>query len=277
MNQALNQSMTEPQAATPEAAQGEVLLQRQGEVLIVTLARAAKLNALTPFMLERLDAVATVLEDERQARVVLLRAQGERAFCVGADVNAWAALAPLDMWRLWTRRGHRVFERWARLRLPVIAELRGLVLGGGLELALVADVRLTESSAQFALPEASIATCPGWSGSQRLVRLVGASWAKYLALSGERLNADTARQMGLVHEVHAAPALAARALELAQRMAQLAPVSLQLSKQLIHAASGEDRDATLEGMASAVAAGTDDAREGLAAFRAKRPADFRGE
>src|SRR5204862_5211672 len=145
------------------------------------------------------------------------------------------------MWRRWVRRGHQVFDQWARLRQPVIAAINGHAFGGGLELALTADIRVSVPHAGFALPEASIATCPGWSGTQRLVQLVGASRAKYLALSGHRLSAAQALAGGLVHEVVPAAALSERAQALAQEMAAKAPVSLQLTKQLINAAAGEDQ------------------------------------
>ena len=198
-------------------------------------------------------------------RVVILTGGGEKAFCVGADINEWAALQPLDMWRRWVRRGHQVFDQWARLRQPVIAAINGHAFGGGLELAITGDIRIAVEAAQFALPEASIATCPGWSGTQRLVQLIGASRAKYLALSGTRLSAADALAGGLVHEVvPAAAAARARATTLAREMAAKAPVSLQLTKQLINAAAGEDAAATLEAMAGALAATTDDAAEGIA-------------
>ncbi len=249
---------------------------RVGDVAVVTLQRAAKLNALTPAMLEALEAVARSLEADHALRVVVLTGAGEKAFCVGADINEWAALQPLDMWRHWVRRGHQVFDQWARLRLPVIAAINGHALGGGLELALCADIRIAAEAAQFALPEASIGTCPGWSGSQRLVRLVGASQAKYLALSGRRLAAHDAQARGLVHEVEPAAALSERALSLARELAAKAPVALQLTKQLLNAAAGEDSAATLEAMAGALAASTEDGAEGVRSFRDRRPPRYLG-
>src|SRR5262249_46002222 len=161
--------------------------------------------------------------------VVVLTGAGEKAFCVGADINEWSALQPLDMWRRWTRRGHQVFDAWAQLRQPVIAAINGHAFGGGLELAIAADLRIASEQAQFALPEASIGRCPGWSGSQRLVQLVGAAHAKYLALSGVRVTASDARASGLVHEVVPAARVLERARQLADEMALKAPVSLQLT------------------------------------------------
>jgi enoyl-CoA hydratase len=253
-----------------------VQLQRDGDVAIVTLDRPAKLNALTPPMLAALEAAARAFDGDAAIRVVVLTAAGDKAFCVGADIQEWAALEPLDMWRRWVKRGHQVFDQWARLRQPVIAAINGHAFGGGLELALVADIRIAADAAQFALPEASIATCPGWSGTQRLVQLIGASRAKYLALSGKRLSAGEALANGLIHEVCPAGQLHDRALALAREMAAKAPVALQLTKQLVNAAVGEGAAAALEAMAGALAASTEDAREGIASFKEKRAPHYRG-
>ena len=253
-----------------------VTLSRERGIATVTLARPAKLNSLTPAMLDELEVCARELDADTDVRVVVLTGSGDKAFCVGADINEWAALAPLDMWRRWVRRGHQVFDQWARLRQPVIAAINGHAFGGGLELAITADIRIAAEGAQFALPEASIATCPGWSGTQRLVQLIGASRVKYLALSGQRLSAVDALAQGLVHELVPAASLTQRTLALAAEMSTKAPVSLQLTKQLVNAASGEDRAATLEAIAGALAASTQDAAEGIRSFREKRAAHYAG-
>jgi enoyl-CoA hydratase len=253
-----------------------VRLAREGRIAVVTLERTEKLNALTPSMLDELEQRARELDADAQIRVVILTGGGTKAFCVGADINEWAALQPLDMWRQWVKRGHQVFDQWARLRQPVIAAINGHAFGGGLELAIASDIRIAVADAQFALPEASISTCPGWSGSQRLVQLIGASRAKYLALSGERLSAEQALAGALVHEIAAAPQLMERARTLASAMASKAPVALQLTKQLVNAAAGEAASVTLEAMAGALAASTQDAAEGIASFREKRAPSYRG-
>ena len=253
-----------------------VQLARDGHVATLTLARPAKLNSLTPAMLDQLELCARELDADTHVRVVILTGIGDKAFCVGADIHEWAALAPLDMWRAWVRRGHHVFDQLARLRQPVIAAINGHAFGGGLELALAADIRIAASGAQFALPEASIGTCPGWSGTQRLVQLVGASRAKYLALGGLRLPADQACAQGLVHEVVPAPQLQSRAFALASEMADKAPISLQLTKQLVNAATGEGTATALEAMAGALAATTADGREGIASFKEKRAPRYVG-
>jgi enoyl-CoA hydratase len=254
-----------------------IQITREDDICIVTLNREVKLNSLTPIMLNELESHARVIDVDQAIRAVILTGAGIRAFCVGADINEWAALQPLDMWRQWVKRGHQVFDQWAHLRQPVIAAINGHAFGGGLELAITADIRLTTPTAEFALPEASIATCPGWSGTQRMVRLIGASHTKYLALSGQRISANKALQTGLVHEVVETNALLTRAKALAREIASKAPVSLQLTKQLVNAASGEDKDSTLEAMAGALAASTEDAKEGIISFKEKRSAVYRGQ
>ncbi len=253
-----------------------VLLAIDGPVATVTLNRPEKLNALTMEMIDALSAIAAQLDADRAVRCVILTGAGERAFCVGADINAWSALEPLDMWRTWTRRGHQVFDQWARLRQPVIAAINGHALGGGLELAAAADLRIAPASAQFGLPEASIATCPGWSGTQRLTGLLGPARVKYLALTGRRISAEEAWRIGLVQEVAGDEGVMAAAVRLARDICALAPISVQLTKQLIDASSGVGIAYALEGMAGALAGSTQDAREGLASFRERRAPSYQG-
>src|SRR5262245_4493733 len=107
-----------------------ILLTLDGQIATITLNRPEKLNAIEPTMLARLDQIAGQIEQRDDLRVVLLTGAGERAFSVGADINAWSALAPLDMWRRWVREGHRVFERLAQLRQPLLAALNGYTFGG---------------------------------------------------------------------------------------------------------------------------------------------------
>jgi len=260
----------------PESTSGHIRFERAGSVATVVLDRADKLNALTPSMIEELAQIAERVDADSQMRCVILTGAGAKAFCVGADINAWAALEPLDMWRRWVRRGHQVFDLWARLRVPLIAAINGHALGGGLELAAVADIRVASGAAEFGLPEARIGTCPGWSGTQRLGALIGASQVKYLALTGSRIDATEARRIGILHEVVADGDVLTRARALAAGICELAPVSVQLTKQIIDAGRGEGLPGALESLAGALAATTADAREGVASFREKRKPAYRG-
>lgn len=254
-----------------------VTLAIDGPIATVTLNRADKLNSLTPDMIDALAEHATRIDADTALRCVILTAAGEKAFCVGADINAWSALTPLDMWRRWTKRGHQVFDQWARLRLPVIAAINGHALGGGLELAAVADIRVADRRASFGLPEAGIATCPGWSGTQRLTGLIGPSRVKYMALTGRRIGADEAWRVGLVQELADPGTSLVAAQAVAADITRLAPVSVQLTKQLVDGATGAGLAAALEGMAGALAATTQDAAEGLSSFREKRAANYEGK
>lgn len=248
-----------------------ILFSIDDAIATVTLNRPDKLNALTLEMLARLEEIAADLEQKRDVRVVLITANG-RAFCVGADIYAWSALEPLTMWRQWIRDGHRIFDRIAHLPQPVIALLGGYTFGGGLELALAADLRLVAEGVQLALPEVTLGTIPGWAGTQRLPALIGVARAKQMILSGDRIDATTAERWGLVNEVVPADQLSVRGHELAQTIARNAPVAVQVAKQIMNGGTGT----TLEALASGLTAYTDDLKEGLAAFRERRPPNFRG-
>ena len=213
-----------------------VQLSVDGPIATVVLNREDKLNALNSEMLAALEEYADVLDRGQDVRVVLMTGTG-RAFCVGADIIEWSELTPLEMGRRWIRDGHRVFARYARLPQPVIAALNGYTFGGGLELALAADLRLAAAGAQLSFPEVKLGIIPGWGGTQRLGQLVGPSRAKQMIFSGERVDAEAAEHWGLVNEVVPGEQLAQRARELAEAIAANGPVAVQMTKQLIDAAT----------------------------------------
>jgi enoyl-CoA hydratase/carnithine racemase len=222
-------------------------------------------------MLAELHYHLAEIDSDPDIRAVILTGSGDRAFSVGADVNAWSALEPLDMWRGWVRDGHRVLQRLADLRQPTIAAINGFAFGGGLELALAADIRIAADTATFALPETKIGTLPGWAGTKRLPEAIGLARSKQMIFSGDRIDAAIAERWGLVNEVVAPAMLIGRCRALALEIATNAPISVQLAKAVIN--GGE---AAPEALAGALAAGTEDGREGIAAFRQKRPPRFTG-
>jgi enoyl-CoA hydratase len=252
-----------------------ILVQRDETIVTLTLNRPDKLNAIDGAMLDALGETLGGIERDPEVRAVILTGAG-RAFCTGADIKEWTALSPLEFARSWGLRGHALFDRLAALPPPVIAALNGIAFGGGLELALCADIRIASAEARLGLPEVTIAALPGWGGTQRLPRLIGPGRAKHMILAGQPINAARAEAWGLVSEVVAADVLVARASELAAQIAANAPLAVQASKRLIDAALPFSPAATLESHAGALCGGAEDAREGRASFVERRPPRYRG-
>lgn len=256
---------------------GKVRLQwrAEGAIAELILDRPAKLNALTPSMLADLEAACREI-DISAAQVTVVRAEGERAFCVGADITLFSQLDGVGMWRSWVADGHRAFDALATLRCPTIAVIDGPAFGGGFELALACDLRLVSDRATFALPETGLGTVPGWSGTGRFPQLVGAARAKQLIFTRRRLDAQTALSWGVANEVASSEDLAATAQSWVDDILGGAPVAVALAKQLIDANLAGAPAAITEAMAGGLASGTADLAEGVAAFGDRRPAQFLG-
>jgi len=248
-------------------------LEIDGPLATLRLDNPAKLNALTVAMLEALDVHCADLERNPGIRAVLVTATGERAFCVGADITEWSKLTPTGFARNWVREGHRVFDRLARLSIPTIAVLNGHAFGGGFELAIACDIRVMALNATLGLPEAGIGIVPGWSGTQRLQRLLPEPVIKEMALFGRRLSAERALALGLVAEVSDDPLAAATAI--ARASFNQSPRAVEVAKYMIHAGAGEDSAAVIEALGGGMIAATDDKDEGVAAFLEKRAPKFR--
>jgi enoyl-CoA hydratase len=242
-------------------------------VATICLNRPAKHNALTPEMLEQLEQILIGLDIDRDVRVVLLTAAGDRSFCAGADIKRFKILEPLDMWAQWTRRGHRVFDHLAGLRQPTIAAVSGNAYGGGFELALACDLRILAEDATLGLTEVGIGTLPGWGGTGRLRELVGAGRAKELIFTGEPLPAERALAWGVANQLAPKAEVINIARALAVRIADRAPIAVQMAKQAIDAG---DAYQAMEQVSSAATAFTKDAAEGFASFTEKRDPNYRG-
>ncbi len=250
-------------------------LSYDGRVAVLTLSNEAKLNALTVSMLDTLDAHLTQIDRDTDTRAVIVIGAGEKAFCCGADIAEWGALSPAEFARGWVRDGHRIFDRLARLSKPTIGALNGHAFGGGLELAATCDIRVMTPHATLALPEAKVGIVPGWSGTQRLARLLPEPVIKEMALFGRRIRSQRAMELGFVSEV--AEDAMSSAKKIAADLADVSPRANEITKAMIHGAVGEDRAASIEALASAAAASSVDRDEGVSAFLEKRAPSFDGQ
>jgi enoyl-CoA hydratase len=242
------------------------------QVATLTLKNEAKLNALTSTMLGQLEAHCATLDEASNVRAVLLCGSGDRAFCVGADIKEWGDLTPDAFARNWVRRGHRAFDRLARLTKPTIAVIHGHAFGGGLELAAACDIRVMAPNASLALPEPKVGIVPGWSGTQRLTRLLAEPVLKEMLLFGRPLDANRAYSLGFVAAV--AEDTLAMARDITAGLDGASKRATETSKWMIHAAVGEDRAAMIEVLGAGMSSATSDKAEGVAAFREKRSAKF---
>jgi enoyl-CoA hydratase len=256
-----------------QAEAGRVTVESDWEVATICLDRPDKHNALTPEMLTQLEQILMALDSDRDTRIVLVTAAGDRSFCAGADIKRFKALQPLDMWAHWTRLGHRVFDHLARLRQPTIAAVSGNAYGGGFELALACDLRILAEDATLGLTEVGIGTLPGWGGTGRLRDLVGPGRAKELIFTGEPLTAELALAWGVANQLAPKAEVINTAHAVANKIAGRAPIAVQMAKQAIDAG---DAYRALEQISSAATAFTEDAAEGFASFTEKRDPQYRG-
>lgn len=244
-------------------------------VAVVTIDRQAALNALNQDVLAELATAFEVAQTDVEVRALVLTGAG-RAFVAGADISELQRLSDPFAGRDAALLGQDVMNSLASLPFPTVAAINGFALGGGLELALAADMRVASSGAKLGLPEVGLGLIPGYGGTQRLPRLIGKGRALELIFTGRHVSADEALQMGLVNRV-ADDALEA-ALELARMAARNAPVSLGLAKEAVVRGlevtlpEGLEIEADLFGMVTT----TNDMREGTAAFLEKRKAEFKG-
>lgn len=253
----------------------EVQKEITGSVAVLTLRNEAKLNAFDAHMLARLGCFLEELDRDEAVRTVIVTGAGEKAFCCGADIAAWGHMEPSDFARYWVRDGHRIFDRLARLSKPTICAMNGHAFGGGLELAACCDIRVIAPQATIALPEAKVGIVPGWSGTQRLARLLPEPALKELAIFGRRISAQRACDLGFAAEV--AEDVLAVAIALATELETCSPHATETAKAMIHGAVGEDRGACIEMLGSAAASASADRSEGVAAFLEKRQPRFGGQ
>jgi enoyl-CoA hydratase len=251
-----------------------VLVERDDPIAVVTLNRPKQLNALSEPLMEELVARLQELDREPAVRCIVV-AGSDRAFAAGADIGEMAEASAMEM--LYARR----VERWDAIRklwTPLVAAVSGFCLGGGNELAMSCDLIVASETAKFGQPETSLGIIPGAGGTQRLTRAVGKAKAMDVILTGRFLDAWEAERAGLVARVVAPEAWLEEAKGLAREIASKGPVAQRLAKEAVNRAFDSTLDLGLEHERRLLylAFASEDAREGLTAFRDKRDPEFEG-
>ncbi|WP_243228303.1 enoyl-CoA hydratase/isomerase family protein [Microbacterium sp. CIAB417] len=251
-----------------------IRLDRSGSVAVITIDRPDKLNALTLAMYEELGEAFAEVRDDRRIGVAVLTGAGDRAFCVGADLGE--SIPALTEERFDISEWDAAHQKHSTLEKPVIAAVNGLCLGGGFEIMLSTDIRLAADGAQFALPETGVGVVPAGGTLVRLIRQIPYAFAMDLMLRGGRIDAETAMRYGLVNRVVPTAQLQDRALEVAEELLTRSATALATVKRAVRALADlpEDEAFRHEAVLGQQAFASDDAREGLAAFAARRAPAF---
>ncbi|HVF06546.1 MAG TPA: enoyl-CoA hydratase-related protein [Frankiaceae bacterium] len=261
-----------------ETSYGDITVRRDGHVAEVVLNRPQAHNALSTAMARSLATACADVATDRTVRAVVLSAAGEKAFCVGADLKERNAFSDADLMR--QRPVFRAaFGGVLDLPQPTVAAVFGFALGGGSEFALACDLIVADESAVFGLPEVTVGVVPGGGGTQTLVRRIGYSRAADLILTGRKVAAQEAYELGIVNCLVPPGEARSAALELAATIAKNSPVGTRAAKQALRLGAGVDLRAGLdvEDAAWRSVAFSGDRREGVAAFNEKRTPDWPGE
>lgn len=254
-----------------------ITVEKRGKVAILTINRPDKLNALNKQVHTEGVAALNELRKDDSIRVLVITGAGEKSFIAGADINEFEGQTPVTQRDLFHEK--TFFNTIDAFPKPVIAMVNGFCLGGGNELALACDLRIASENARFSQPEINLGIMCGGGGTQRLPRLIGEGRAMEMALTGEMIDATTAHKFGLVNHVYSSDELEAKTMELAEKIAEKAPIALQLSKEAVKFASRSNLDEGLRREVDlfAICFSTEDKREGVAAFLEKRKPVFKGK
>jgi enoyl-CoA hydratase len=253
-----------------------IKVEKRGRVAVITVNRPDKLNALSSKVHSEGVAALDELKHDDDVRVVVITGAGEKSFIAGADISEFQDKTPVTQRNAFTERS--LFNSIDNFPKPVIAMVNGFCLGGGNELAMACDIRIASENARFSQPEINLGIMCGGGGTQRLPKLVGEGRALEMVLTGDMIDAATAERYGLVNHVYPSADLEAETMSLAEKIAEKAPIALQLSKEAVKFASRSNLDEGLcrEVDLFAICFSTEDKKEGVAAFLEKRKPEFKG-
>jgi enoyl-CoA hydratase len=254
-----------------------ILLEQRDAVTLITLSRPQALNALNSQVLEELIAAFAAYEADPGQRCAVLTGSGDKAFAAGADIKEMSEKPAADFYL------EDFFARWTShlvksTRKPWIAAVNGFALGGGCELAMMADFIIASDKAKFGQPEIKLGVAPGMGGSQRLTRAVGKAKAMEMCLTGRMMDAAEAERSGLVARIVPHASLLEEALKTAAAIAAMPPMAAIANKEMVNAAfeTGLDQGLIVERRIFQILAGSDDKHEGMAAFIEKRQGQWKG-
>ena len=255
----------------------QIQIRKEGDVVIATIHRPEALNALNQIVLRSLAGLLDWVEGAKDVRALILTGAGEKAFVAGADIKQFETMTPASSSEF-ARAGQKLFTRLEESKIPVIAAVNGFALGGGLELALACDFIYASENAKFGLPECTLGIMPGFGGTVRLPRRVGAGLAREMTMTGSMITSQEALAAGLVNKIFPASELLNKAIECATMIALRAPIAISKIKASIHqgASLSEDAANKLEAKFFGDLFATTDRVEGVQAFIEKRKPSFKG-
>lgn len=254
-----------------------LLIENKGQIQIITINRPAQLNALNKETIQELSDAVKAAEADNGIGVIILTGSGEKSFVAGADIKEFADFSIAQGGELAQKGQELLFNTIENLSKPVIAAVNGFALGGGLELAMSAHIRVASTNARVGLPEVSLGVIPGYGGTQRLTQLVGKGKANEMVFTAGMIKADEALSWGLVNHVVELEELMPKALEIAEKILANSGTAIASAIRAINAGledgvNGYDAEILEFGKCF----GTADFKEGTTAFIEKRKANFRG-
>lgn len=255
----------------------KLIIQDNGAVRVIKINNPEALNALNTAILKELDAAFTEVAEDNGILAVVLTGEG-RAFVAGADISEMKSKNAIEG-EIFGKLGSSVFRKIELLPKPVIAAVNGFALGGGCELAMSCDIRLASAKAKFGQPEVGLGITPGFSGTQRMPRLIGMGKAKELIYTADIIDAAEAYRIGLVNHVYEPEALMEEAMKMAEKIASKAPIAVKNSKEAINRGIQTDMDSAvaIEAYLFGLCFASEDQKEGMTAFFEKRKANFQNK
>ena len=248
-----------------------IRLEKKGGIAIAVIDRPKALNALNSAVLDDLNELLDAIIADESIRVLIMTGGGEKAFVAGADIGEMSNLTKAEG-EAFGKKGNDVFRRLETLPIPTIAAVNGYALGGGCELSMACDIRISSETAVFGQPETGLGITPGFGGTQRLARLVGPGMAKQLIYSAKNIKADEALRIGLINAVYPIDELLPAAEKLAETIARNAPIAVRACKEAIDRGLElpMDEAIALEERLFGGCFETEDQKEGMTAFLEKR-------